>query len=389
MKARFTIFVLVIVVLAGLAGGYLWTRGKSQPTIEPTPTMTASPTPTTTALPETAAILMEEGKVQLTHEQKDSIVEDQAEVYVGDKIKTFANSKATLIFPDNDVMRLDNDTEITILALVSSDTEAKVRVNLSSGNAWSRVESLLDKKREYSVETSTLVATVRGTVFNVDATNEEESWVGVTESAVDVERKEDKQLMMLATGNFTSVKKSLRGKLAKMLEEKMDDKQLNSSWFKDNNTKDQRIRDFLTKINKKKMEKNFLRNNWKMFFERIQQAKINGVLPTAVVIPSTVLPITGVVFDPKVALREILASLVIDKEITPEEANGVISDPYVHEQIMPMTTKDQIAVFVTDYFEKMRSQTPIATASPEPTPTPTPTIEPTPTYNPNYYPPLR
>ncbi|OGC81703.1 MAG: hypothetical protein A2V81_00415 [Candidatus Abawacabacteria bacterium RBG_16_42_10] len=378
--SRFTIFILVVIVLAAAAGSFLWLRG-SRSLPEPTPTITAtpSPTPTETLAAETAAILIEEGKVQLTHENKDTLVDEQSEVYVGDKIVTFADSRATLIFPDNDVLRLDNSTEITILALVSSDTEAKVKIEQHKGNTWSRVESILDKKREYSVETSTLVATVRGTVFNVDTASSDESWVGVTESTVDVERKEDKELLPVSAGNFASVKKGLRGQLAKILAEKIDEKKLSSTWFKDNASKDEKIKDFLTRIGKKKLEKNFLKNNHKMFFEKIIKAKLNGTLS------GSLLPTTGV-FDPKVALHYVLTGFVARNEATQVEANMMEADPYAEERVMTMKNNIEIANFVFEYLKRIRSSEPISestvTPSPKPTFTEEPTSQPTPTQDP-------
>lgn len=382
-SSRFTIFVLIVVIAGALAAGYLWWQNsKLQPQPTPSPTVTASVTPTPTATPtsspETALILIEEGKVQVTHENSDTMVEEQSTVFVGDKIKTFPDSKATIIFPDNDVLRLDNNTEITLLDLVSSDTDAKVKIEQNFGNTWSRVESILDKKREYSVETPTLVATVRGTVFNVDATSTDESWVGVTESTVDVERKQDNMQLPVSAGNFSLVKKGIQGKSVTMVAEKLDDTKLGSKWFKDNFTKDQKIRDILgTLKNKKLLEKNFLRNNNKLFFEKIKKTELETPY-------GSVLPTTGITFDPQIAFRDVLSDLVLSKAVTPEEANGMFSDPYVHQKIITMTTNEQIAAFADEYIRQMRNVVPGETVKPTteleftPTPTSLPTIIKTP-----------
>ncbi len=388
---RFTLFIIIVLVLALLAGGYLWWRAtsakpQSGPTPTPTATMTVTPSPTPTAAAETATLLVEEGQVEVVHQGLTTIVDDEAEIVAGDNVRTMADSKATIVFPDNDLMRLDSNTEIYIVSLISSDTESKVEVSQSSGNTWSRVESLLDRKREYSVDTATLVATVRGTVFNVDVESSEESWVGVTESTVDVERKADQAMLPVNAGNFASVKKAVRSQLGKLLQEKLDNKKLTSDWFKNNGAKDKKLKDFLEKEKGKKLAKNFLREHRKMFFEKILKAKLSEAMSGAL------LPTTGVAsFDPKAVLHSVLNGFVAEKKATQNEANTMEADPYAQERIMTMKGPIEIASFVADYLKRMRSNpspSPTATTSPSPEPTPTETPKETsaPThFNPQYY----
>ncbi|HPV63586.1 MAG TPA: FecR domain-containing protein [Fervidobacterium sp.] len=91
---------------------------------------------------------------------------------VNDRIKTFPNSRATIFWADGSVTRLSEKTSITITSLeVSKDlSSVQIRFETESGKTWSNViRSLLpDSFFEQSYDNGTYVATVRGTVFEVN-----------------------------------------------------------------------------------------------------------------------------------------------------------------------------------------------------------------------------
>ncbi len=85
----------------------------------------------------------------------------------GDTIKTLGGGQATIAFAQGTELRLDENSEIKINA-----QEDKISVFLSLGRTWSRVVSLLGVQVDYEVQTSELVASVRGTAFLTEKTSE-------------------------------------------------------------------------------------------------------------------------------------------------------------------------------------------------------------------------
>lgn len=114
---------------------------------------------------------------------------DGAILSAGDRVRTLENSSASIIFYDNSVMRLDESTEIQIseLAIDSENyLDQKVGVELIVGRAWSRIMNLLDLDSSYEVQTSSVVATVRGTAFTMSVDDRGEAEIDVTENMVDL-----------------------------------------------------------------------------------------------------------------------------------------------------------------------------------------------------------
>jgi hypothetical protein len=91
---------------------------------------------------------------------------------VGDKIKTLPRSSATIFWADGSVTRLSEKTSITISSLqVSGDlSSVQIRFDTETGKTWSNViRSLLpDSFFEQTYDNGTYVATVRGTVFEIN-----------------------------------------------------------------------------------------------------------------------------------------------------------------------------------------------------------------------------
>lgn len=97
---------------------------------------------------------------------------ESASLQVGDKIKTLPRSSATIFWADGSVTRLSEKTSITISSLqVSGDlSSVQIRFDTESGKTWSNViRSLLpDSFFEQTYDNGAYVATVRGTVFEIN-----------------------------------------------------------------------------------------------------------------------------------------------------------------------------------------------------------------------------
>lgn len=107
---------------------------------------------------------------------------DEVQVPPGTVIKTGDDGLAHVLFPDNSVMSLSQNSQVTV-----EFAEESVSIFQAIGNTWHRVESVIEGN-SYTVETPSTLATVRGTEFNVGVIDEETSEVYVIESVVDVSK---------------------------------------------------------------------------------------------------------------------------------------------------------------------------------------------------------
>lgn len=109
------------------------------------------------------------------------------EIFAQDHIRTGETGEAQIRWGDRGVTRLDPETEVTVETVASGETlySAVLNVRVESGRVWNRVLKILDIDGGMRVETSDVVATVRGTAFGV-AKETDSTDIAVTESVVSV-----------------------------------------------------------------------------------------------------------------------------------------------------------------------------------------------------------
>src|SRR5688572_17510849 len=99
-----------------------------------------------------------------------SVVKDVQEVHAGNMVKTGADSEAEILWGDQGVTRLDQNTELVIddAPVDGSGAESSViRLKVNAGRVWNRMLKLLDVDSAMEVRTSDVVATVRGTSYGI------------------------------------------------------------------------------------------------------------------------------------------------------------------------------------------------------------------------------
>ncbi len=104
-----------------------------------------------------------------------------------DEVRTDISGRATIGFFETGEVRMQENSNIVIEKAeegVEQPTTVLIKLKLVTGKVWSRVLRLLDLDSSFSVRTDTVVATVRGTAFEVS--KEEGTTVRVFESAVEV-----------------------------------------------------------------------------------------------------------------------------------------------------------------------------------------------------------
>lgn len=111
---------------------------------------------------------------------------DVLTVQQGDTIRLDAAASAQLRLQDGSTVDLFGGTTLAVSELVTNDDSYRVRLNLFSGKTLNRVVRLLRSDDAFEVKTPSSTASVRGTVFTVEAQTAETSVVSVDEGVVRV-----------------------------------------------------------------------------------------------------------------------------------------------------------------------------------------------------------
>jgi hypothetical protein len=103
----------------------------------------------------------------------------------GEAVVTGADGKTTIDWFGTGETRVGESTTVILQRAQTTEGATLVRLRLESGRVWSRVLRLLDLGSDISVETSDVVATVRGTSFDVQKMNGGPTTIWVADSVVE------------------------------------------------------------------------------------------------------------------------------------------------------------------------------------------------------------
>ncbi|MGQ9733106.1 MAG: FecR family protein, partial [Candidatus Zipacnadales bacterium] len=108
-----------------------------------------------------ATVTAVEGQAEVVAKDSKTPVPVRLEMRVlpGSTVRTKANGRVELQFTDRSLLRLDQNTEITIL---ESEQECGVLVTL--GKLWAKVQTVVGASK-FQIKTPTIVAGVRGTIL--------------------------------------------------------------------------------------------------------------------------------------------------------------------------------------------------------------------------------
>ncbi len=105
---------------------------------------------------------------------------------LGDALKTSPSGRAVLAFFNGTIIRLDNDTALTLKDVGKGSSEEKISVNLDNGSMWLKGQKSPGVMvGNYEVRTAHMVVRANGTVFEVESKGTE--IVRVQEGDVDVD----------------------------------------------------------------------------------------------------------------------------------------------------------------------------------------------------------
>ncbi len=154
---RWVVSLIGLIVLLAGTGFWFWSLGSLPPPSE--------------AFIQLKAVA---GQVDIQHAGSDAWQQasDDEKLSPGDTVRTGVHAEATIEFDGHGESRLASKTEIHIeRADMVRSTPFVVNLRLVSGRVWSRVLRLLDLNESFVVHTNTVVATVRGTTFNLQTTS--------------------------------------------------------------------------------------------------------------------------------------------------------------------------------------------------------------------------
>ncbi|MBI4146732.1 FecR domain-containing protein [Candidatus Woesearchaeota archaeon] len=109
----------------------------------------------------------------------------------GDIVKTVEKAETAIEFFDGGILRMRENTEITIQEL--NEESKKISIRQAMGETWTRLLKIAGVT-QYDIETPNAVASVRGTGFKVEVTGEKTE-VSVADGTVHVARIVDEQVV--------------------------------------------------------------------------------------------------------------------------------------------------------------------------------------------------
>jgi ferric-dicitrate binding protein FerR (iron transport regulator) len=131
-----------------------------------------------------------EGQVQVKKAGETQWAPAHANMILGenDQIKVPAQSRAELILDNQSVMRLSENTVLTIHKLEEEKTTGKenTRMDLSLGRMWVKVSKLFNPASRSDVKTPTVIAGVQGTIYQLSVAGDQSTTIQVYEGAVNV-----------------------------------------------------------------------------------------------------------------------------------------------------------------------------------------------------------
>ncbi|MEE9406211.1 MAG: FecR family protein [Candidatus Aenigmarchaeota archaeon] len=136
--------VIILIIIGGVAG-YFYFKIAGPPAIA-------------------AQLVVDTGVVEMKAGDTWETVATGQVLTQADTIRTAPDARASIIFFGSSIIRLDGGTEVTIKDLILDRANTKVTIEQASGRTWSKVLKLSGIE-EYSVQTPTTVASVRGTAF--------------------------------------------------------------------------------------------------------------------------------------------------------------------------------------------------------------------------------
>lgn len=150
----------------------------------------AAPASDTRVRAQKGVITYLEGQVQVKKSGETQWIPGHANMILGEKdqIKVLAQSRAELILDNQSVMRLSENSLLTIHKLEKERTTGKenTRMGISLGRVWVKVSKFFNPASRTDVKTPTVIAGVQGTIYQLSVAADQSTTIQVYEGAVNV-----------------------------------------------------------------------------------------------------------------------------------------------------------------------------------------------------------
>lgn len=167
-----------IIILAVLAAFLFLKSGNKNPIPPQVADLFTETTPSEKRIPEKVEVLRD--KVALTRDNKktDLVMGESTEILPEDKITTDTNGLAILNYQEGTIVRLSGGSEVIF--------KDGTTLSQTLGTIYVRFKKILGVEDSFSVETPTMVASVRGTAFALSVAKNQEDKLVVTDHEVEV-----------------------------------------------------------------------------------------------------------------------------------------------------------------------------------------------------------
>ncbi|MBI5421919.1 hypothetical protein HZA44_02195 [Candidatus Peregrinibacteria bacterium] len=179
---------------------------------------------------------------------KTETVTAETAVAPGDTIKILAKGAGVVTWFDDSISRLKEGTELTIDKAdfnTENLTETKINFHVVSGEVWSKVRALVDKKSEFLSYSGNVVSGVRGSTYNMIVTNEGVAVESIAHAAFmadfDPATKFIGKEKTLVRGQVAKAGRVANGKKVVIEVGKIPPKRLSESWMTENEDEDVKV----------------------------------------------------------------------------------------------------------------------------------------------------
>lgn len=160
-----------------------------------------------------ALVVFKKGKSYVINNNQKKEIKINTILKESDIIKTEKDAYVNLQLSNGVLIRVGENTQITLNKIVRKDNNEEFSIQLSQGEVLSKVEKDNKKKTKLDIQSPTAIASVRGTEFFVEA-EKDSSTIAVNEGKVEVSSIDGTQKQTVEAGEkiiatFKEMKKSI------------------------------------------------------------------------------------------------------------------------------------------------------------------------------------
>jgi hypothetical protein len=123
------------------------------------------------SLTEKVFLTIENGsaKAMMANKSEWKNAPNNIDLYSGERLKTSSDGRATLTFSDENIIRLNKDSEIEFLKLTKKEDLSLNEVGLEKGELWAKINQFNNPDSRFSVSTNLITADTKGGIFAITA----------------------------------------------------------------------------------------------------------------------------------------------------------------------------------------------------------------------------